>query len=283
MRCFDTPGQVPSCHFECEVHTFCSFDSANMPCARYFENIGFYDTPSGDDSYLSGADAESWSHVLDPQEEETHPDSLSDMNSDDLRRPLPDRLDEAFEDLEYLHPSPDPSFRHESFEPASSRDAIQSEDAANLRRVIGDSCAATPPVLSATMPWELPGISLIIGEEAADVPVPVVEPMPVLDIETAREQPSHRTACVEHIRGSYQEVIDAKLTLYEAEPTAASWDRALEKWYVILARGRSAWPRGYDIDEIVTTKGIAGLRPIFGNCSHNTVVKRANSIIRFTH
>ncbi len=30
-------------------------------------------------------------------------------------------------------------------------------------------------------------------------------------------------------------------------------------------------------------KGVGGLRLIFGNRSHNTVLKRANSIIRFTH
>ena len=57
----------------------------------------------------------------------------------------------------------------------------------------------------------------------------------------------------------------------------------MEKWYIIFARGRESWPKGYDIDDIVAAKGVGGLRPIFGTRSHNTVVKRANSIIRYTH
>ena len=67
------------------------------------------------------------------------------------------------------------------------------EDAANLRRVI-DSCAETHQFIPRK-------------RSHIDVPVPVVEPMPVLDIEATRE-----------------------LTLDEAELTAASWNRALEKW-----------------------------------------------------
>ena len=36
-------------------------------------------------------------------------------------------------------------------------------------------------------------------------------------------------------------------------------------------------------DYIIASRGVGGLRPIFGTRSHNTVVKRANSIIRYTH
>ncbi len=66
--------------------------------------------------------------------------------------------------------------------------------------------------------------------------------MPVLDVGTVREQPSQCAARIEHIRGSYQEVIDFKLTLDEAEVIAASCDRdsALEKWYLFFARGGEA-------------------------------------------
>ncbi len=83
--------------------------------------------------------------------------------------------------------------------------------------------------------------------------------------------------------GSYQEVIDFRLTLDETEINECSWQGALEKWYVVFARGREAWPKGYDIDDIVANRGVGGLRPIFGTRSHNTVVKRANSVIRYTH
>ena len=107
--------------------------------------------------------------------------------------------------------------------------------------------------------------------------------MPISAREFVVDTPSHRVARVDHIRGSYQEVIDFRLTLDEAEIHECSWQRALEKWYIVFARGREAWPKGYDIDDIIVNRGVGGLRPIFGARSHNTVVTRANSIIRYTH
>ena len=133
------------------------------------------------------------------------------------------------------------------------------------------------------MPCDLPGTSLVIGEDEPIVPTPILYPVPVVDEVISRPHPSHCVARVEHIRGSFHEVIDFKLSLEVAEITASRWDRALEKWYLIFARGRSGWPRGYDIDILVAQKGLHGLRTIFGNRSHNTVLKRANSIIRFIH
>ena len=50
-----------------------------------------------------------------------------------------------------------------------------------------------------------------------------------------------------------------------------------------FCQGKEAWPKGYDIDDIIANRGVGGLRPIFGTRSHNTVAKRANSIIRYTH
>ena len=126
------------------------------------------------------------------------------------------------------------------------------------------------------MPWELPGINLILGEEASVVPTPILGPVLVSPREFTSAEPATRVSRVEHIRGSYQEVIDFRLTLDESEIHDTKWKRALEKWYI---RGRESWPKGYDIDDIVA----GGLRPIFGTRSHNTVVKRANSIIRYTH
>ena len=90
-------------------------------------------------------------------------------------------------------------------------------------------------MLWSPMPWELLGISLVIGEDELIVPTPILYPVPVVDEEILQPHPSHRVAPVEHIRGSFHEVIDFKLTLVEAEITVSRWDRALEKWYLIFA------------------------------------------------
>ena len=204
-------------------------------------------------------------------------DALSDINSEYMKHPLPEGIGDHLESPEY---EPSIGFE-ESFTPPV--DTFSSDDANNLRRVIGDACAATPTVLSVTMPWELPGINLVLPEEAEIVPTPVLGPMPISAREFVVDTPSHRVARVDHIRGSYQEVIDFRLTLDETEIHECSWQGALEKWYIVFARGREAWPKGYDIDDIIANRGVGGLRPIFGTRSHNTVVKRANSIIRYTH
>ena len=49
----------------------------------------------------------------------------------------------------------------------------------------------------------------------------------IADEDTPRPHPSHRVARVDHIRGSYHEVIDFKLTLKEGEISAPRWERAL--------------------------------------------------------
>ena len=200
-------------------------------------------------------------------------DALSDMNSEYMKLPLPEGIDDHVGSPDY-EPSIGPE---DTFTPPV--DTFSDDDANNLRRVIGDACAATPTVLSVTMPWDLPGINLVLCDEADIVPTP----MPISAREFVTEMPSHRAARVEHIRGSYQEVIDFCLTLDETEINECSWQRALEKWYVVFARGREAWPKGYDIDDIIANRGVGGLRPIFGTRSRKTVVKRANSIIRYTH
>ena len=215
----------------------------------------------------------------------TFQDNFPDVNSEDMRMPVPVWMNQLEMEEDFHYPSPD------EYEPSLQANPVGSDydtsfgpqDASNLRRVIGDMCAATPPVLTVTMPWDLPSISLVVGEDEPIVPTPILYPVPVVDEEISRPHPSHRVARVEHIRGSFHEVIDFKLTLEEAEITASRWDRALEKWYLIFARGRSGWPRGYDIDTLVAQKGLPGLRAIFGNRSRNTVLKRANSIIRFIH
>ena len=163
-----------------------------------------------------------------------------------MRRPVPQWMNHLETEEDFQYPSPEeyePSLQPVFVNPDYDA-SFGPQDASNLRRVIGDACAATPPVLSVAMPWELPGISFVIGEDEPIVPTPILYPVPMADEEVSHPHPSHRVARVDHIRGSYLEVIHFKLTLEEAEITASRWDRALQKWYLIFARGCSGWPRG---------------------------------------
>ena len=179
-------------------------------CARYSqqtdERTGFPWSFDTDDGY--GPSLEAWEPLnFSHQEVGSECDALSDVNSEYMKLPLPEGIDDHLESPEY-----EPSIGcEESFAPPV--DTFSSDDANNLRRVIGDACAATPTVLSVTKPWELPGINLVLGEEAEIVPTPILGPMPISAREFVVDTPSHRVARVDHIRGFYQEVIDFRLTL----------------------------------------------------------------------
>ena len=265
--------------------------SFTIACARYpIEEVQYDITAasSGTRSWPSQTEHHEFWPEYGPSQDFSNisslQDNFSDVASEDMRRPVPDfdEEDDVEEGLGQPSSDEDPPQEPEQTE-TEFDESFQPEDADNLRRIIGDLCAATPPVLSVTMPWELPGISLVLGDETPIVPTPVLHPVPVLEDEPMIVLESHRTARVDRIRGSFHECIDFKLTLADSEILAARWSRALEKWYLIFARGRSGWPEGYDIYDIVSKRGLSGLRPLFGSRSQNTVLKRANSIIRFTH
>ena len=212
-------------------------------------------------------------------------DDFSDVASEDMRRPLPDFEEEGdVEEGPGQHScDEDPPQEPEQIG-AELDDSFQPEDADNLRRIIGDMCAATPPGPFNDHAMGTPGISLVLGDEDTHCANSGTAPSAYLGRRaTTIVSESHRTARVDRIRGSFHECIDFKLTLADSEILSARWDRALEKWYLIFARGRSGWPEGYDIYDIVSRRGLSGLCPLFGSRSQNTVLKRANSIIRFTH
>jgi len=83
-------------------------------------------------------------------------DTFSDVASEDMRRPLPEFEGEHDFEEGSRQPSPDVDLPQEPEQVGSEYDdSFDMEDAENLRRVIGDMRASTPPVLSVTMPWEL--------------------------------------------------------------------------------------------------------------------------------
>ena len=145
-------------------------------CARYSQQVDEHDhlpqSFDADDGYEPSLEA--WDPLnFVHQEVGSEYDALSDMNSEYMKLPLPEGIDDHAGSPDY---EPTIGFE-ETFTPPV--DTFGNDDANNLRRVIGDACAATPTVLSVTMPWDLPGINLVLGDEADIVPTPILEPMPV--------------------------------------------------------------------------------------------------------
>ena len=86
-----------------------------------------------------------------------------------MRIPVPEWMNQLEMEEDFQYPSP------KEYEPSLQEDFVSSEYDAAFRPE--DACAATPPVLTVTMPWELPGISLVIGEDEAIVPTPILYPV----------------------------------------------------------------------------------------------------------
>ena len=161
-------ASAPSC-----IHHFMLHPVLTNPDSRYSQEMDEYDNPLQehhyDDGYEPIMDLESIESLH--QEVELEPDAFSDVNSEYMKLPLPEGIDDHEDSLEY---EPSISGDHSQTLP---EDTFKPEDADSLRRVIGDACASTPTVLSVTMPWELPGINLILGEEASVVPTPILGPV----------------------------------------------------------------------------------------------------------
>ena len=120
------------------------------------------------------------------QEVEPDPDAFSDVNSEYMKLPLPKGIDNCEDSPEY-----EPSFSGDHGQ-ASPIDTFSEANADSLSRVIGDACASVPTVLSVTMPWELPGINLVLGEEASIVPTPILGPVVISPREFTSTEPTTR-------------------------------------------------------------------------------------------
>ena len=147
-------------------------------CARYSNDDLQYDITSeslGTRSWPNQIERERFWPEHGPSQDFSNISSLrdnfSDVASEDMRRPLPEFEEEIDMEEGSQQPSGDDDLPQEPEQVGLvCDDPFNLEDADNLRRVIGDICAATPPVLSVTIPWELPGINLVLGDDTPIVP-----------------------------------------------------------------------------------------------------------------
>ena len=158
------------------------------------------------------------------------------------------------------------------------------EQTARFATIIDDHCLSVPPVMNVKLPWETGVMEAIFGTslELPELPIPRLEPIEIA-VDTIRGLSGSAMSqpCSQPGRGVYLRVIDFGARLSDDEIDQKSWNQALERWYIIFSSGRAAWPRGYDLDDILKRYDTMSLKRVFGNRSASTVLKRGNSIIRF--
>ena len=153
----------------------------------------------------------------------------------------------------------------------------------DLATVISDSCLSTELQFENKLPWELPGMDLVFGDndELPKLPVPIFHSVPLRDKPEKRPLDTGATVYKKPERGSFLEVIDFGLTMKEIEIEEHRWARALEKWLFIFSSGPTACPQGCDFDQLIHDRSLQDIRIHFGSRSPLTVMKRGNSLAKF--
>ena len=128
----------------------------------------------------------------------------------------------------------------------------------NLRGAIQDTTATHGAVdLGFKMPWELPGLDLVFGSAPVSamstqvgarilpevpIPFPCSPPDPQQEAQPALKNP--RVMPEGYI---FQRAVNFAEMATEDQLTQRRWDRALEKWYVIICQNKSCSLIGSDI------------------------------------
>ena len=224
--------------------------------------------------------------------------SVESINSNDMRLPLPDDLDESEREVET---DGDFSYDAENSGLASSENMQDAEnsglassentqviehfDLANLETTIREAVLRTVPSMPANLPWELPGMDLIFEAQDPEVSLPVPKLEPSLYDDTSASQKAFRKSVqtnTKHCAQSYLRSIDFNANeMSEDYITDVKWRKALEKWYIIMTVNPSAQPDGLELDGNALDSNLEKIRDLFGSRSQATVTKRADAMLAY--
>ena len=143
------------------------------------------------------------------------------------------------------------------------------------------------PQLDFKLPWEIGGMSLIFGSDSL---LPKLEarallPMPP-SLEAAESTVDRATKRVKvaPVDQLFLKAVNFQVKEPDTQKEVRSWDRAIERWLVILAETPSASLVGASLPTEDVVKCMQIVRELFGKKSVNTlntVLKRANSILKY--
>ena len=130
------------------------------------------------------------------------------------------------------------------------------------------------------LPWELPGLDLVFGDsDATGMPCQSsVSNLPEAVNQANAEEPKLKKPRVRVDGQIFLRAVNFAETATEEQLEKRKWDRALEKWFVIISQNVSASLIGLDLQDKSMRESLELIRELFGKKSAAAVLKRGYSL-----
>ena len=171
---------------------------------------------------------------------------------------------------------------------AGGRDRSQQPDLTHLSQAISQAVFSCAEASVPKLPWEEAGLSAIFGQDPLEVvwgvspdkvpfPIPVAPDAPL----EVKEQAAKRVKVLDFEQPCYIKCVNFRNQATDEELEKGSWQKALEKWYVLVTQDPSVSLVGASIVGLDMKEGLLSLRELFGKKSHSTVDKRGSSLLKY--
>ena len=164
----------------------------------------------------------------------------------------------------------------------------QQPDLSHLSHAIGHAVFSCAEASVPKLPWEEAGLSAIFGQDPLELvwgvspdkvpfPIPVAPDAPL----EAKAQAAKRVKVLDQEQPCYIKCVNFRNQATDEELEQGSWQKALEKWYVLVTQDPSVSLVGASIVGLDMKEGLLSLRELFGRKSHSTVDKRGSSLLKY--
>ena len=164
----------------------------------------------------------------------------------------------------------------------------QQPDLSHLSQAIGHAVFSCAEASVPKLPWEEAGLSAIFGQDPLELvwgvspdkvpfPIPVSPDAPL----EAKAQAAKKVKVLDQEQPCYIKCVNFRNQATDEELEQGSWQKALEKWYVLVTQDPSVSLVGASIVGLDMKEGLLSLRELFGKKSHSTVHKRGSSLLKY--
>ena len=164
----------------------------------------------------------------------------------------------------------------------------QPPDLQCLTQAIDQAVFACAEASVPKLPWEEDGLSLIFGKSPLDVvwgssPEKVPFPIPVAPDAPLEEQAraAKKARFFDAGQPCFIKCVNFRNQATDEELERGKWQKALEKWYVLVTQDPSVSLVGGSITGLDVQEGMVSLRELFGRKSQSTVEKRGAALLKY--
>ena len=138
------------------------------------------------------------------------------------------------------------------------------------------------------LPWEEGGLGLIFGQDPLEAiwgdspdkvpfPIPVAPDAPL----EVKAQAVKKARVFDKEQPCFIKCVNFRNQATDEELEKGKWQKALEKWYVLVTQDPTVSLVGASIVGLDMKEGMLSLRELFGKKSHSTVDKRGSALLKY--